>query len=109
MKKIEAIISPLKVETVRAALVQMGVSRIATSDIKEFGHHGAHTNVYRGTEITVDYTPEVKMELVVEDEQLDEAAAVLLEAGEGDVGNGTNLLILPIETGLEHASAGRGR
>ena len=103
MKKIEAILKPSKVEQVKEALMDLGVRGITTTDVRGFGREYAHSEVFRGTKHAVNFILEIKMEIVVQDAQLDEATAILLTAiGTGKLDEG-NLLIIPVETVLEHA------
>ncbi|MGB8352770.1 MAG: P-II family nitrogen regulator [Chthoniobacteraceae bacterium] len=105
MKKIEAIIKPSNVEQVKEALMDLGIRGITTADVRGFGREYAHTEVFRGSKHAVNFIPEVKMEITVQDFQLDEATAILLKAtGAGKLDEG-NLLIIPVETALEHSVA----
>ena len=74
MKKIEAIIKPFKLEEVKEALTESGIHGMTVSEVKGFGRQKGHTEIYRGSEYTVDFLPKVKIEIVVDD---DEAAAVV--------------------------------
>ena len=105
MKKIEAIIDPVKVNQVKKALLDVGIRRIETTEVKGFGRHDSHAEVYRGRGYTVDYTREVKIEIVLQDAQLESATAILLEAA--GLGDDDTFLIFPVETPLQHATAGK--
>ena len=70
MKKIEAIIKPFKLDEVRDALAEVGVEGMTVSEVKGFGRQKGHTEIYRGSEYTVDFLPKIKLELVVADQQL---------------------------------------
>ncbi|MGL6163917.1 MAG: P-II family nitrogen regulator, partial [Aeromonas veronii] len=71
MKKIEAIIKPFKLDDVREALAEIGINGMTVSEVKGFGRQKGHTELYRGAEYMVDFLPKVKVELVVQDEDLD--------------------------------------
>ncbi|MBY0345690.1 MAG: P-II family nitrogen regulator [Neisseriaceae bacterium] len=73
MKLITAIIKPFKLEDVRAALLEVGVSGLTISEVKGFGRQKGHTEVYRGAEYTIDFVPKIKIELAISDELLDRA------------------------------------
>src|SRR3974390_81636 len=89
MKKIEAIIKPFKLEEVKDALGEVGIEGMTVSEVKGFGRQKGHTEIYRGSEYTVDFLPKIKIELVVGDEQLDEAvAAIVKTAKTGKIGDG---------------------
>lgn len=104
MKKLEAIIDPVNVDKAKKALLEIGIRRIETTEVKGFGRNNGHTEVYRGRGYTVDYTPEVKMEMVVEDAQLEGATAILL-AATGVENDNNGLLIFPVETALHYTGA----
>jgi nitrogen regulatory protein P-II 1 len=76
VKKIEAIVKPFKMEEVRDALAQVGVSGMTVSEVKGFGRQKGHTEIYRGSEYTVDFLPKIKIEIAV----ADEIAGVVVEA-----------------------------
>lgn len=89
MKKIEAIIKPFKLEEVKDALSEVGIEGMTVSEVKGFGRQKGHTEIYRGSEYTVDFLPKIKVDLVVADEQLDRAvAAILKSAKTGKIGDG---------------------
>ncbi len=71
MKKIEAIIKPFKLDEVREALSEMGISGLTVTEVKGFGRQKGHTELYRGAEYVVDFLPKIKIEIVVADEQVD--------------------------------------
>jgi len=71
MKKIEAIIKPFKMEDVKEALAEVGIEGMTVSEVKGFGRQKGHTEIYRGSEYTVDFLPKVKIEVVVSDSMLD--------------------------------------
>jgi nitrogen regulatory protein P-II 1 len=89
MKKIEAIIKPFKLEEVKEALTAVGVEGLTVTEVKGFGRQKGHTEIYRGSEYTVDFVPKLKIEVVVADELCDRAAeAVLKQAHTGKIGDG---------------------
>ena len=79
MKKIEAIIKPFKLEEVKDALGEIGVEGMTVSEVKGFGRQRGHTEIYRGSEYTVDFLPKIKLEIVVGDELLDSAVAAIIK------------------------------
>jgi len=89
MKKIEAIIKPFKLEEVKDALAEVGVEGMTVSEVKGFGRQKGHTEIYRGSEYTVDFLPKIKIEIVISDEHLDAAvAAIVKSAKTGKIGDG---------------------
>lgn len=97
MKKIEAIIKPFKLEEVKDALHEVGIEGMTVSEVKGFGRQKGHTEIYRGSEYTVDFLPKIKLELVLPDSKVQEATqAILAAAKTGKIGDG-KIFILPIE------------
>ncbi len=89
MKKIEAIIKPFKLDDVREALTDIGITGMTVIEVKGFGRQKGHTEVYRGAEYAVDFLPKIKMELVVRDDQVDQVVEVIIEtARSGKIGDG---------------------
>jgi nitrogen regulatory protein PII len=89
MKKIEAIIKPFKLEEVKEALAEVGVQGMTVTEVKGFGRQKGHTEIYRGSEYTVDFLPKVKVEVVVDDSQAESvAAAIVKSANTGKIGDG---------------------
>jgi nitrogen regulatory protein PII len=89
MKKIEAIVKPFKLEEIRDALQELGVQGMTVSEVKGFGRQKGHTEIYRGSEYTVDFLPKIKLELVVTDSLLESAIAVIIKtARTGKIGDG---------------------
>ncbi len=89
MKKIEAIIKPFKLEEVKDALGDVGIEGMTVTEVKGFGRQRGHTEIYRGSEYTVDFLPKIKIELVVSDARLDSAVgAILKSARTGKIGDG---------------------
>src|SRR5437016_4704961 len=89
MKKIEAIIKPFKLEEIKDALGEIGITGMTVCEVKGFGRQKGHTEIYRGSEYTVDFLPKIKIELVVADGQADNAIATIVKAGKtGKIGDG---------------------
>ena len=97
MKKIEAIIKPFKLEEVKDALAEVGVEGMTVTEVKGFGRQKGHTEIYRGSEYTVDFLPKVKLEIVLADEVVDKAIAAIVKAAKtGKIGDG-KVFILSVE------------
>jgi nitrogen regulatory protein P-II 1 len=89
MKKIEAIIKPFKLEEVKDALGEIGIEGMTVSEVKGFGRQKGHTEIYRGSEYTVDFLPKIKIELVVGDVVLENAVNTIVKAAKtGKIGDG---------------------
>ena len=89
MKKIEAIIKPFKLDDVKQALSELGVHGMTVSEVKGFGRQKGHTEIYRGSEYTVDFLPKIKLELVLSDAQVDPAVVAIVKAARtGKIGDG---------------------
>ena len=89
MKKIEAIIKPFKLEEVKDALGEIGIEGMTVSEVKGFGRQKGHTEIYRGSEYTVDFLPKIKIELVITDKQVEAAVATIVKAARtGKIGDG---------------------
>ena len=89
MKKIEAIIKPFKLDVVKDALGELGIEGMTVSEVKGFGRQKGHTEIYRGSEYTVDFLPKIKIELVVTDPQLTKAVEAISKAAKtGKIGDG---------------------
>jgi nitrogen regulatory protein PII len=89
MKKIEAIIKPFKLEDVKEALSSLGVEGMTVSEVKGFGRQKGHTEIYRGSEYTVDFLPKIKIEVVLPDSQVASAVdAIVKTAKTGKIGDG---------------------
>jgi nitrogen regulatory protein PII len=89
MKKIEAIIKPFKLEEVKDALGELGIEGMTVTEVKGFGRQKGHTEIYRGSEYTVDFLPKIKIEIVIPDEKLEEAVeAIVKTAKTGKIGDG---------------------
>jgi nitrogen regulatory protein PII len=89
MKKIEAIIKPFKLEEVKDALGEVGVEGMTVSEVKGFGRQKGHTEIYRGSEYTVDFLPKIKVEVVLDEPQLEQAVNAIIKAAKtGKIGDG---------------------
>jgi nitrogen regulatory protein P-II 1 len=89
MKKIEAIIKPYRLEEVKDALADIGITGMTVSEVKGYGRQKGHSELYRGAEYVVDFLPKVKMELIVDAPQVDEVIATITEAARtGKIGDG---------------------
>jgi nitrogen regulatory protein P-II 1 len=89
MKKIEAIIKPFKLEEVKDALGEIGIEGMTVTEVKGFGRQKGHTEIYRGSEYTVDFLPKIKLELVLPDEKVGDAVdAIVKTAKTGKIGDG---------------------
>lgn len=89
MKKIEAIIKPFKLDDVKQALSELGVHGMTVAEVKGFGRQKGHTEIYRGSEYTVDFLPKIKLELVLSDAQVNPAVEAIVKAARtGKIGDG---------------------
>ena len=97
MKKIEAIIKPFKLDEVREALSEVGVSGLTVTEVKGFGRQKGHTELYRGAEYMVDFLPKVKIEIVVTDDIVDTCVDTIIRTAQtGKIGDG-KIFVLPVE------------
>ena len=97
MKKIEAIIKPIKLDEVKEALNSLGIKGMTVTEVKGYGRQKGHTEIYRGAEYVVDFIPKVKMDVVVDDEQVDQVIDTILKvARTGKIGDG-KIFVLPVE------------
>jgi nitrogen regulatory protein P-II 1 len=89
MKKIEAIVKPFKLEEVKDALSGVGIEGMTITEVKGFGRQKGHTEIYRGSEYTVDFLPKIKLEIVISDEAVDGAVEAIVKAAKtGKIGDG---------------------
>jgi nitrogen regulatory protein PII len=96
MKKIEAIIKPFKLEEVKDALNELGIEGMTITEVKGFGRQKGHTEIYRGSEYTVEFLPKIKIEIVVSDHLEEQVVNVIIQtAGTGKIGDG-KLFVWPI-------------
>jgi len=100
MKKIEAIIKPFKLEEVKDALADLGIEGMTVSEVKGFGRQKGHTEIYRGSEYTVDFLPKIKIEVVLADAALESALAAIVKAAKtGKIGDG-KVFVSPVEDAI---------
>jgi len=100
MKKIEAIIKPFKLEDVKEALTGIGVEGMTVSEVKGFGRQKGHTEIYRGSEYTVDFLPKLKLEIILPDADVEQAVKTIVNAAKtGKIGDG-KVFIMPIESAV---------
>lgn len=100
MKKIEAIIKPFKLEEVKDALAEIGVEGMTVTEVKGFGRQKGHTEIYRGSEYTVDFLPKIKIEIVLADDMIERATQAIVGAAKtGKIGDG-KIFVLPIEQAI---------
>lgn len=108
MKKIEAIIKPFKLEEVKDALSEIGIDGMTVTEVKGFGRQRGHTEIYRGSEYTVDFLPKFKLELVLSDKQAEAALGVIVKtARTGKIGDG-KVFVSPIEEAVRIRTAETG-
>jgi nitrogen regulatory protein PII len=100
MKKIDAIIKPFKLEDVKEALSGLGVEGMTVSEVKGFGRQKGHTEIYRGSEYTVDFLPKIKIEIVLADSMVSPAVDAIVKAAKtGKIGDG-KVFVTPIENAI---------
>ena len=100
MKKLEAIIKPFKLEEVKDALAALGLEGMTVSEVKGFGRQKGHTEIYRGSEYTVDFLPKIKIEVVLSDSLVEQAVAAIVKAAKtGKIGDG-KIFVSPIENAV---------
>jgi len=100
MKKLEAIIKPFKLEEVKEALAELGIEGMTVTEVKGFGRQKGHTEIYRGSEYTVDFLPKVKVEVVMADDMVERAVNVVVAAAKtGKIGDG-KVFVTPIENAI---------
>ena len=108
MKKIEAVIKPFKLDDVKDALHEIGVSGITVTEVKGFGRQKGHTELYRGAEYVIDFLPKVKVEVVVEDVIVENVIEAITQAARtGRIGDG-KIFVLPIDEAIRIRTGDRG-
>ena len=108
MKKIEAVIKPFKLDEVKEALQEVGLTGITVTEAKGFGRQKGHTELYRGAEYVVDFLPKVKLELIIEDEMVEKAVeAIRSSAHTGRIGDG-KIFIIDVEQAVRIRTGDRG-
>ena len=109
MKKIEAIVKPFKLDEVREALSELGVTGLTVTEVKGFGRQKGHTELYRGAEYVVDFLPKVKIEIICEDEVVERAVeAIVAAARTGRIGDG-KIFVSNIEEVVRIRTGERGQ
>jgi nitrogen regulatory protein P-II 1 len=108
MKKIEAIFKPFKLDEVREALSEIGISGLTVTEVKGFGRQKGHTELYRGAEYVVDFLPKVKLEIIVKDESVSDVVGAIEKAAKtGRIGDG-KIFVLPIDEVVRIRTGERG-
>ena len=108
MKKIEAIVKPFKLDEVREALSEIGVTGLTVTEVKGFGRQKGHTELYRGAEYVVDFLPKVKIEIVVDDDQAPRVVEAIERAAKsGKIGDG-KIFVLPVDEVIRIRTGERG-
>lgn len=108
MKKVEAIIKPFKLEEVKDALSEVGIEGMTVTEVKGFGRQKGHTEIYRGSEYTVDFLPKVKIELVLSDKQAEVAVTTIVKtARTGKIGDG-KVFVYAVEEAVRIRTDERG-
>ena len=108
MKKIEAIIKPFKLDEVKHALGELGVEGMTVSEVKGFGRQKGHTEIYRGSEYTVDFLPKIKIEVVLADSLASQAVDTIIRAAKtGKIGDG-KVFLLPVEESIRIRTEEKG-
>ena len=108
MKQITAVIKPFKLEEVREALAEVGVSGLTVTEVKGFGRQKGHTELYRGAEYVVDFLPKVKIEVVVPDHLIDKVTSTIVGAAKtGSIGDG-KVFVLPIDESVRIRTGEKG-
>jgi len=108
MKKVEAVIKPFKLDDVKDALTELGVVGMTVTEVRGFGRQKGHTELYRGSEYTIDFLPKVKVEVVVPDRLVDQVvSAIVASAKTGSIGDG-KVFVLPVGESLRIRTGERG-
>jgi nitrogen regulatory protein P-II 1 len=108
MKKVEAIIKPFKLEEVKDALSDQGIEGMTVTEVKGFGRQKGHTEIYRGSEYTVDFLPKIKVELVLADNRVDAAVTAIIKAAKtGKIGDG-KVFVSSVEDAIRIRTDERG-
>ena len=108
MKKIEAIIKPFKLDEVKNALHEIGVTGMTVSEVRGFGRQKGHTEVYRGAEYVIDFLPKVKIEVVLDDALMPRAVEAIQQAAKTDkIGDG-KIFVFPVEEAVRIRTGERG-
>ncbi|MBI3581508.1 MAG: P-II family nitrogen regulator [Nitrospinae bacterium] len=109
MKKITAIIKPFKLTDVKERLMGLGAHGMTVTEVKGFGRQKGHTELYRGTEYTIDFVPKTKLEIVVPEEQVEQMVEAIISAAHtGQIGDG-KIFIAPVEETIRIRTKERGK
>ncbi|HYV32295.1 MAG TPA: P-II family nitrogen regulator [Candidatus Binatia bacterium] len=108
MKKVEAIIKPFKLEEVKDALGDVGIEGMTVSEVKGFGRQKGHTEIYRGSEYTVDFLPKIKIEMVLPDGSVEAAVGAIIKAAKtGKIGDG-KIFVSPVDQAVRIRTEEKG-
>jgi len=108
MKKIEAIIKPFKLEEVKDALGDVGIEGMTVTEVKGFGRQKGHTEIYRGSEYTVDFLPKIKLEMVLPDDRVESAVKVIVQSAKtGKIGDG-KVFVMPVDEAIRIRTEEKG-
>jgi nitrogen regulatory protein PII len=108
MKKVEAIIKPFKLDEVKDALGDAGIEGMTVSEVKGFGRQKGHTEIYRGSEYTVDFLPKIKLELVLPDDRVETAVSAIIRAAKtGKIGDG-KIFVSPVTEAIRIRTEEKG-
>lgn len=100
MKLVKTIIKPFKLEDVKEALSEIGIEGMTVTEVKGFGRQKGHTEIYRGSEYTVDFLPKVMIDIVVDDELVEKATDAIVKAAKtGKIGDG-KVFVIPVESAI---------
>lgn len=109
MKKIEVIVKPFKLESVKEALTGLGIAGMTVSEVKGYGRQKGHTEVYRGAEYQVEFNPKTKIEIVIAAELVDKVVTAVREAANtGKIGDG-KIFVIPVEDVMRIRTGERGK
>jgi nitrogen regulatory protein P-II 1 len=108
LKKLEAIIKPFKLEEVKESLTELGIEGLTVSEVKGFGRQKGHTEIYRGSEYTVDFLPKVKIEVVLKEDLVEKAIETIIKSAKtGKIGDG-KIFVLPLEEAIRIRTEEKG-
>ncbi len=108
MKLIQAIIKPFKLDDVRESLTEIGVTGMTATEVKGFGRQKGHTELYRGAEYVVDFLPKMKLEIVINDDQVEAVIEAIMQAAQtGKIGDG-KIFVLPVEQAIRIRTGEQG-
>ena len=97
MKKVEAVIKPFKLEDVKDALAEIGITGMTVSEVKGYGRQKGHSELYRGAEYVVDFLPKIKMEMIVDEDIVDQVTATIVEAARTGKIGGDKIFVSAVE------------